>query len=161
MTLRPCALLLALLPLPASANCIPPWQLHFACEIPERDASVEFCRIADTAKHPGLKEGYYSYVTGTGPADLYFQTDEIWFSTKDTNINHPTDLTMAMGYKHGPWVYGFTITQDSRIGDRIRDAEVRVYRSTDDFSSDVKDVEATRLYCDPDSIRANQDLIAP
>ena len=159
--MKPLAALLFLVPVPAAANCIPPWQTHFSCSIPERDAQVEFCRIADTDAHPGKKEGYYTYVVGTEPAELYFETDLIGFSVKDTNIDHPTDLTMAMGYLRGDWVYAFVITQDSRLDDRVRDAEVRVYKSFDEFSNDDKDVEEVRLYCDSQSIIANQWLIGP
>ncbi|NPD13727.1 hypothetical protein HOY34_00750 [Xinfangfangia sp. D13-10-4-6] len=155
------AALLFLLPTAAAANCIPPWQVHFACDIPATNARAEFCRIADTAKHPGKKEAYYTYVVGDQPAELYFEASSVWFSVKDTNIDHPTDLTMAMGYPNGKWVYAFVVTEDKRLNGRIRDAEVRVYKSTDDFTSDQKDVEQLRLYCEPSSIIANQDMIAP
>jgi len=153
--------LFIILPMPAMANCVPPWQTHFSCYIPEQNAHAEFCRIADTNLHPGKKEGYYSYVVGAEPAELYFETDTIGFSVKDTNIDHPTDLTMSMGYMRNDWVYAFVITEDERIGSDIRDAEVRVYSSSDDFFNDKKDVEQARLYCDSGSIIANQDMIAP
>lgn len=153
--------LFVLLPVPAMANCIPPWQTHFSCYIPDRNAQAEFCRIADTNAHPGKKEGYYSFVVGAEPAELYFETDMIGFSVKDTNIDHPTDLTMSMGYMRNDWVYAFVVTEDERLGGDIRDAEVRVYSSSDDFFSDEKDVEQVRLYCESGSIIANQDLIAP
>lgn len=84
MTMR-FAALLCLLPLPAAANCIPPWQTHFACDIPERNARAEFCRIAAPSAHPDKNEGYYTYAVAAEPAELYFETDEIWFSTRDTN----------------------------------------------------------------------------
>lgn len=162
MRFRPAALLAPLLlPLPAAANCIPPWETHFACDIPARDARAEFCRIADTEAHPGLKEGYYSYVTGTAPAELYFQTEEIWFSTKDYILDHPTDTTTAMGYRRGDYIYAFFLTEDTREADGIRDADVRVYTSPDDFSSSTPDTEILRLHCAPSTIRANLGLIAP
>jgi hypothetical protein len=104
------AALILLLPAPVMANCIPPWQTHFSCYIPERNAQAEFCRIADTDAHPGKKEGYYSYVVGAELAELYFETDRIGFSVKDTNIDHPTDMTMAMGYMRDDWVYAFVVT---------------------------------------------------
>ena len=149
------------LPLPAMANCIPPWQTQFACNIPDRDARVEFCRIADPKAHPDKKEAYYNYVTGTKPSELYFETDSTWFSTKDTNIDHPTDMTMALGYARGEYVYAFVVTEDKRLGGAIRDAEVRVYSSTEKFTNDAKDNESARLYCDSKSIIADQDSIAP
>lgn len=146
---------------PALANCIPPWQTQFACNIPERNARAEFCRIAEPGEHPGKKEAYYSYVVGTKPAELYFETDSTWFSTKDTNIDHPTDLTMALGYARGDYVYAFVVTEDKREDDGIRDAEVRVYSSTEAFTNEVKDNHVSRLYCDPASIVADVPSIRP
>ncbi|UXN75766.1 hypothetical protein N8D56_26350 (plasmid) [Devosia sp. A8/3-2] len=153
--------LAALSPLPAMANCIPPWKTHFACSIPEQDARAEFCRIADTKANPNKKEGYYTYSVGTEPTELYFETDSIWFSTKDTDIDHPTDLTMSMGYARDNWIYAFVITEDSREADGVRDAEVRVYSSTDDFTSSTKDTEVVKLHCDSSTILADLDSIAP
>ena len=153
--------LTAFIPLPAMANCIPPWQTQFACNIPERNARAEFCRIADPKAHPDKKEAYYNYVIGTKPSELYFETNSTWFSTKDTNINHPIDMTMAMGYARGDYVYAFVVTEDKRNADGIRDAEVRVYSSTDKFTNDTKDNETAKLYCDPASIIADQDSIRP
>lgn len=153
---------LALLsPLPALANCIPPWKTHFACSIPEQDARAEFCRIADTDAYPDKKEGYYTYSVGTEPTELYFETDSIWFSTKDTNIDHPTDFTQSMGYVRDKWVYAFVITEDSREAIGVRDAEVRVYSSTDDYSSSTKDNEVIKLYCDASTILDDLSIIAP
>lgn len=147
--------------LPATANCIPPWQTQFACNIPDRNARAEFCRIDDTKANPGKKEAYYSYATGSGPTELYFETDNTLFSTKDTDINHPTDMTMAIGYARGDYVYAFVVTEDNRIPDRIRDAEVRVYKTIDAFSNDKKDTEIMRLYCASASILADRDSIRP
>lgn len=150
-----------LAPSSASANCIPPWQVLFACNIPQRDARAEFCLIPNTDAHPGKKQGYYTYVTGTKPAELYFEADGYYFSTKDTEVDHPTDLTMAVGFKRGDYVYSFTITEDERQPDGIRDGEVRVYSSLDAFTNDKKDTEVTKLYCDPASIIANRNEIRP
>jgi hypothetical protein len=66
-----------------------------------------------------------------------------------------------MGYMRNDWVYAFVVTEDERIGGDIRDGEVRVYSSSDDFFNDEKDVEQVRLYCESGSIIANQDMIAP
>jgi hypothetical protein len=150
-----------LLASPALANCVPPWQTQFACAIPERNARAEFCRIAEPAQHPGKKEAYYSYVVGTQPAELYFETDSTRFSTKETDVDHPTDLTMALGYARGDYVYAFVITQDKRLDDRIREADIRVYNSTDAFTNDVKGNEVIRLSCDPASIIADFPSIRP
>lgn len=149
------------LPLPGMANCIPPWQVQFACHIPARDARAEFCRLADPADHPGLKEAYYSYAAGTNPAELYFQTDSIWFSTKDTDIDHPFDLTMALGYARGDYIYAFVVTEDSRAPGGIREAEVRVYGSAESFTSETRHTELVRLHCDPATILADRDSIRP
>lgn len=155
------AALLMILPFPAAANCIPPWQTHFACNIPEKNARAEFCRIADTSSNPGKHEVYYTYAVGTEPAELYFESDTIRFSTKDFILEHQYDTDSGMGYVYGKMVYSFFVTQDERLNNRVREAEVRVYRSIDDFTSRDRDLEVARLYCDPNSIEANTDLIGP
>ncbi len=153
--------LATLLSSPAWANCVPPWQTQFACNVPERNARAEFCRIAEPKQHPDKKEAYYNYTVGTQPAELYFETDSTWFSTKDTEVDHPTDLTMAVGYARGQYVYAFVVTEDKREDDGIRDAEIRVYNSTETFTNDVKDNHVTKLYCDPLSIVADLPSIRP
>ncbi len=161
--MRPFATLVfaLLLPVCAEANCIPPWRMQFACNIPERHARVEFCRLPEPGDHPGKKEAYYTYAVGAAAAELYFETDSTWFSTKDTEIDHPTDLTMAVGYAHGRYVYAFVVTEDKREADGIRQGEVRVYGSTDAFTNDTRDNELTRLACDPASILADRASIRP
>lgn len=161
MRARALLILAMLFSSPALANCVPPWQMQFACNVPERNARAEFCRITDPQQHPGKKEAYYNYTVGTQPAELYFETDSTWFSTKDTEADHPTDLTMAVGYARGQYVYAFVLTEDKREDDGIRDAEIRVYDSTDAFTSDVKDNHVTKLYCDPRSIVADLPSIRP
>lgn len=161
MKVRLALLLAAGLSSPAMANCIPPWQTQFACAIPERNARAEFCRIPDPAQHPDKKEAYYTYAVGAAPAELYFETDSTWFSTKDTDIDHPTDLTMAIGYAHGAYIYAFSVTEDKREPDGIRDAEIRVYSSADAFTSEARNTEESRLYCDPASILADLPSIRP
>ncbi|MCT7663164.1 hypothetical protein [Shinella kummerowiae] len=153
--------LAALLSSPALANCVPPWQTQFACNIPERNARAEFCRIAAPVDHPSKKEAYYIYVVGTAPAELYFETDSLWFSTKDMLVDHPTDLTMAVGFARADYVYAFVVTEDKREHDGIRDGEVRVYESTDAFTNDVKGNQVNTLYCDPESIVADLPSIRP
>lgn len=153
--------LLIMLPFPAVANCIPPWQTHFACDIPEKNARAEFCRIADPAAHPGKSQAYYTYAVGTAPAELYFESDSVVFSTKDFILEHQSDTSSGMGYLYGKMVYSFFVTQDERLNNRVREAEVRVYNSADDFTSRDRNLEVARLSCDPDSIVANIGLIAP
>lgn len=153
--------LFVLLPVPAAASCSSPWETHFACDIEHKHARAEFCRIADTEAHPSKKEAYYSYVIGDEPAELYFETDKVLFSTKDFILEHQSDTSSGMGYQLGKIVYSFFVTQDERLGNRVREAEVRVYKSADDFFSRDKNVEIARLTCDPASIVANTALIAP
>jgi len=155
------AALLMFLPFPAAANCIPPWQTHFACNITDKNARAEFCRIADTSGNPGKPEAYYTYTVGTEPVELYFESDNIWFSTKDFILEHQYDTSSGMGYVHGKMVYSFFVTQDERLNNRVREADVRVYRSIDDFTNRDRDLEVARLSCDPGSIVANTDMIAP
>lgn len=152
---------LALCPLPVMANCIPPWQTLFACNIRGSEARAEFCEIAEPASHKSLKSHYYTYVVGTKPAELYFEADGYYFSTKDTIAGHPSDLTMGVGLANGNYVYSFFVTEDKRHDGPIREAEIRVYRSVDAFSNDIRDNEQLRLQCDPGSIIANQANIRP
>jgi hypothetical protein len=157
----PIALAMALFPTLAAANCLPPWQTHFACDLPERNARAEFCRIAKPQQHPGVPEHYYSFVRGTQPAELYFQTDSYWFTTKDVDVNHPSSFRVGVGYARGNTVYAFFVNQrhsDQRI---VGDAEVRVYESTDAFSSSTRDNEQLRLRCAPGSVVADTAAIAP
>lgn len=143
------------------ANFLPPWQTAFACQILERGAWAEFCRLADPKAHPGFKEAYYSYAVGTRPAEFYFETDDIHFSTKDTEIDHPTDVAMAIDYVRGTYVYAYAVVQDVRTSTGVRDAEVRVYSSIDDFSNDVKDTQIDRLYCDSATILVDEEDLRP
>lgn len=153
--------LVAMSSLPALANCLPPWQTQFSCSIPEQGARAEFCHIANPQDHPEKKEAYYSYAVGTNPAELYFETDSTWFSTKDTQIDHPTDLVSAIGYAKNNWIYAFVLTEDNREPDGVRDAEVRVYSSIDSFTSATKDTEVARLYCEPSSILVDIPTVRP
>lgn len=154
-------ILAAFFPLPAAANCMPPWQTLFACNIPERNARAEFCQIGDGAAHSGKKSAYYTYAVGPKPVELYFETDSYSFSTKDTDVDHPTDLTMGIGFVNKNYVYAFFVTEDKRLGGRIREANVRVYSSEASFSSEKKNTELQRLQCDPASILADQENIRP
>ncbi|WP_035201269.1 hypothetical protein [Agrobacterium tumefaciens] len=161
MKRRLLAIVLVLFPLAAEANCLPPWQTLFACNIMSSSARAEFCEIADTESHKSLKSHYYTYVVGTKPAELYFEADGYYFSTKDTVAGHPTDLAMGVGLLNKNYVYSFFVTEDKKLDGKIRDAEIRVYKSIDAFSSDTKDNEQLRLQCDPRSIVANQENIRP
>lgn len=155
--------LTALFPLSAAANCIPPWQTLFACNIPEKNARAEFCQISDgdSTARQGRKSAYYTYAVGSNVAELYFETDGYSFSTKDTEVDHPTDLTMGIGFTNKNYVYAFFVTEDKRLDGRIRDADIRVYTSENAFSSQERNTERLRLQCDPASIIANQDNIRP
>ena len=143
------------------ANCIPPWQPQFACKIERSNSRAEFCRIADPKKYPGKKEAYYTYAEGTSVAELYFQTNSTWFSTKDTEVEHPTDLTSSIGYGRGSYVYAFVVTEATGRSDFVRRAEIRVYDSIDAFSNQTKDNEIVRLKCDAQSIVADLPSIRP
>ncbi|MDS7594336.1 hypothetical protein [Agrobacterium tumefaciens] len=152
---------LALFPFTAKANCLPPWQTLFACDIARSSARAEFCEIADPESHKSLKSHYYTYVVGTKPAELYFEADGYYFSTKDTVVDHPTDLTMGVGLTNKNYVYSFFVTEDKKLDGKIREAEVRVYKSLDAFSNETRDNEQLRLQCDPGSIIANHENIRP
>ena len=91
----------ALIPLPAAANCIPPWQTQFACNIPERNVRVEFCHLADPKANPDKKEANYTYAAGTEKTEINFENESTRKSTKETNINHSTELHMALGNARG------------------------------------------------------------
>lgn len=146
---------------PVVANRLPPYQTLFACQIPERNARAEFCRLPDPGKHPKLKEGHYSYAVGARPAELHFETNSIWFSTKDTDVDDPLGLTTAMGFALRSYVYAFVVTEDRADSDRILAADVRVYSSTDAFTNDTKGNEIARLACEPSTIIADTASIRP
>jgi hypothetical protein len=80
-------------------------------------------------------------VVGTKPAELYFEADDYYFSTKDTVAGHATDVVMGVGLLNKNYVYSFFVTEDKKLDGKIRDAEIRVYESIDAFSSDTKDNE--------------------
>lgn len=161
MKRRLLAVALALFPFAAKANCLPPWQTLFACDIAGSSARAEFCEIADPESHKSLKSHYYTYVVGTKPAELYFEADGYYFSTKDTVSDHPTDLAMGVGLANKNYVYSFFVTEDKMLDGKIREAEIRVYKSLDAFSNDTKNNEQLRLQCKTSSIVANQDNIRP
>ncbi|WP_312950310.1 hypothetical protein [Agrobacterium sp.] len=161
MTRSLLTIFVALFPWTASANCMPPWQTLFACNIKGSEARAEFCEIADQESHKSLKSHYYTYVVGTKPAELYFEADGYYFSTKDTIAGHPSDLTMGVGLANKNYVYSFFVTEDKNDDGPVRDAEIRVYKSIDAFSNDTKNNEQLRLQCDPASVIANKDNIRP
>ncbi|WP_338661256.1 hypothetical protein VQH23_13515 [Pararoseomonas sp. SCSIO 73927] len=155
------ALAIALMPTMALANCLPPWQTQFACNIPERNARVEFCRIADARLRAGRAEVYYTFVTGTQPAELYFEADHYIFSTKQMGADRPSEITSGIGYPRGNYVYSFFITDDRRRPGNVRGAEVRAYSSIEAFTNSKRGNEIVRLRCDPSSIVADMGSIAP
>jgi hypothetical protein len=152
---------LIILPRATYANCVPPWQTLFACDIPLTEGRAEFCELADPAAHKGKHAYYYSYSVSTEPAELHFETDDSYFSTKDTSADHPTDLTMGIGLVNTDYVYSFFVTEDKRLAGEIREASVRVYRSKEAFSSETLNNEVQRLQCKGDSIIANKADIRP
>ncbi|RKK01241.1 hypothetical protein EBE87_27670 [Pseudoroseomonas wenyumeiae] len=157
----PVALTIAMIPTLSMANCIPPWQTQFACDIPERNARVEFCRIAEPRLHPGRAELYYTFVTGTRPAELYFEAESYIFSTKEMDADRPSEITSGIGYPRGNYVYAFFITEDRRRPGNVRDAEVRAYSSVDAFSNSKRSNDIIKLRCERSSIVADFDSIRP
>ncbi|AXC49267.1 hypothetical protein DRW48_05830 [Paracoccus suum] len=139
----------------AQANCAPPYATLFACDIPERNARVEFCEIRDDRPHPGRGDHSYNYSVGAAPAELYFEADGYYFSTKYMDSGD----TVGVGLKHGNYVYAFYVT--GKYLERVDSAQIQVFDSVDAFQSDAKEVEVERRYCAPGSIILNWDTIAP
>ncbi|WP_338665920.1 hypothetical protein VQH23_12215 [Pararoseomonas sp. SCSIO 73927] len=157
----PAALAMTMLPSLAMANCIPPWQTQFACNIPERNARVEFCRIAEPQRHPRRQEVYYTFVTGIGPAELHFEADGYIFSTKEVDTTRPSEITSGIGYPRGEYVYAFFVTEHSSRPGSVSNAEVRVYNSIDAFTNSKRDNEIARFRCQPSSVIADVANIRP
>lgn len=136
--------------MPAAADCMSPWKTFFSCNIEKSDAHAEFCKLDDPGAYPALKEGYYTYTQGTGPAELRFETDNVLESFKE-NAFSPTQAVAAFGYVRGTYVYAFFATEDRKGG--FPHAEIRVYNTVGKFMDKTKGNESERLVCSPDSIR--------
>lgn len=156
------ALLAASLPFEAArANCPPPYSTLFACDIPERGARVEFCEVVrDEDVHAaGMPQFTYNYTVGTGPAELFFDANGYYFSTKYYDDDTPGRDTTGIGLKHGTYVYAVFISGEYlRRADK---AQIHVYKSVDDFQSSAREIDIERRYCAPGSILVNWENIRP
>lgn len=140
----------------AGANCPPPYATVFSCEIPERDARVEFCELPGVTDDPARFT--YNYTVGTAPAELFFEADGYYFSTKYYDAPGMAE-TVGWGLKYGPMIYSVFIYGEY-LG-KPEGAQIHVYDSVDAFGSEERENESERRYCDPASIRVNWDSIAP
>lgn len=136
----------------------------FACDIPERDARVELCQIMtdEEAEAAGKKQFTYNYTVGNGPAELYFEDDGFWFSTKYMDAGGDPELkrtTVGVGLRNTPYIYAVFISGEY-LG-TATGAQVHVYKNEDDFTSDKREIEIERRYCDPATIRVDWSNIAP
>lgn len=142
------------------ANCPPPYSTLFACDIPERDARVELCELLGDDNRDAEARFSYNYTVGNGPAELFFTADGYYFSTKYMDPDGPeANQTVGFGLARGTFVYGVFITGEY-LG-QPTSAQIQVFDKIDDFSSDDREVDLERRYCEPSSIRVNWDNIAP
>lgn len=148
-------ILLPLLAAPqAQANCAPPFMTIFACDIMGRDARVEFC--ADNSPHGGQRYSY-NFTSGLGPAELYFEADGHYGSTKYMADGVPFN-TLGSGLMNGKTVYAFFATGYQT--QNIESAQIHVYRSLEDFQSRPES-DIQRLYCQPETVRIDWDNTGP
>lgn len=140
----------------AQANCPPPFTTMFACDIMGRQARVEFC--ADTATaDTGVARYSYNFTSGLGPAELYFETDGYYGSSKYMVDGIPHN-TLGSGLMNGDTVYSFFVT-----GYETRDvesAQIHVYNSLADFQENPES-DIQRLYCVPGTVLIDWDGTGP
>lgn len=146
-------------PMLAMANCIPPWQTLFACEIEGSEARAEFCQISEPQKHPTQSEGYYTFAHGPEMAELYFETNEVVASNKDAAHRQVSHFNPAIGFVRGGYVYAFFANGISDPG--VEPVEIRVYDAVEKFMNDEPGNELERLVCDPASVVIDPLVVIP
>ena len=146
----------------AQANCNPPYTTLLACDIYRSNARVEFCMQGKEAPDGSWKERIsYNFTRGLGPAELYFETDQIVASTKYWHLVSLDSQTRtdSLGAVHGNHVYAAFLTG---IQDDYASADqIHVYDSVEAYENDQGEVEIQRLYCDPESILMDADRFVP
>ncbi len=141
----------------ADGYCNEPYDEFFACDIPERGARVEFCRVLDrTAITDQIPEYRYSYAEH-GQVKLSFDTANA-MSTVSTGIRGISGDALTTGFDNAGTVYAAYIP----AGDVYpQQAVVMVYPSMDDYLKGEDGDVLGRRYCYPPTIQVNMEWFGP
>ncbi|PZO67027.1 MAG: hypothetical protein DI498_04585 [Paracoccus denitrificans] len=145
---------------PVTAGCHDPYLTLFSCDVPERNASIEFCQLMPEHKDTGLKSNRYIY-TRNGQVELTFETDTTWFAMKRSLPGMQGDPIGAAMARDGA-VYAFYIPHNYEPPDNMQ-GQLLVYRSLDDFNVFDWDpaTPIARRVCYPPSVVVETDLLGP
>lgn len=142
----------------ALANCTPPYQTLFYCDIRDSDARVEFCM--EQPDGDGVSRTHsYNFARGVQPSELYFESDDnrldlrFYETSRDDAQN-----TMGVSLHRGDHFYSFYVT--GLYGATIRAAQIHVSDAAA-YESGKLESEKLRLYCDPDSVLIDWDAMYP
>lgn len=141
----------------ADGYCNEPYDEFFACDIPERGARVEFCRILDRDQITAQTLEYrYSYAEH-GIVKLSFDTDDA-MSTVSTGIRGISGDALTTGLDNAGTIYAAYIP----AGDVYpQQAVLMVYPSMDDYLRGEDGDVLGRRYCYPPSIHTNIESFGP
>ena len=154
------------------ANCVPPMQTLFACDLENSGGRVEFCHeivseeTPTSSSVPGDRQSY-SFVRGIAPTELYFTPTTSMFRTLDTNsvdrkIYGPRASSfLTIGYQNVDYVYAVLLAVDEEYYNGNYGAEVRVFKNSDDFYKLETNTEVARLFCDAGSVIVDQGEFRP
>lgn len=141
----------------ADGYCNEPYDEFFACDIPERGARVEFCRILDRAEITRQTPEYrYSYAEH-GEVKLSFDSANA-MSTVANGIRGISGDALTTGYDNAGTVYAAYIP----MGDVYpQQAVVMVFPSMDDYLKGEEGNVLARRYCYPPTVHVNMEWFGP
>lgn len=141
----------------ADGFCNEPYDEFFACDIPERGARVEMCRILDRSQITKQTPEYrYSYAEH-GVVKLAFDTTNA-MSTVASNIRGIDGDALTTGFDNAGTIYAAYIPADQ---DYPQQAVVIVYPSMDDYTNSDGGRVLGRRYCYPSSVYVNMEWFGP
>lgn len=141
----------------ADGYCNEPYDEFFACDIPERGARVEFCRVLDRAQITDQTPEYrYSYAEN-GVVQLSFDTANA-MSTAASGIRGIWGDALTTGFDNAGTIYAAYIPVEA---DYPSEAVVMVYPSMDDYIKGEEGTVLARRYCYPPSIDVNMEWFGP
>ena len=143
----------------AWADCEAPYETLFACDIPERNAQVEFCQLISSDNPDALPSSQYTY-WADGQVELQFQTNKTWFGLKNS-ITGMRGRPIGNGFANGKTVYAFFFDGDAYVETHSvpREAQIHVYNNSDDFNSEAEPI--ARRHCYPPTIYVSPEGIGP
>ncbi|WP_347140896.1 hypothetical protein [Paracoccus sp. SSK6] len=140
----------------AWADCVQPYENLFTCDIPERSATVQFCRIFGDNPED-LPEYRYSY-GDNGTAELVFTTRQAT-STAVSGVWGIPGTAITTAYVNGQTVYAAFVPFDEH--EYRRSAVVLVYKDMDSYVNEREKGILARRSCYPPSIVVNQEWFGP